>query len=126
MKEVKFRTIDKLFIKMSINDKVWILFVLFLVAIGSIAGKGLYSQLQQIESRAIEIAHQRLDAIIHAVTVNSIENQVDISKVERVSEPRYKNGVATVSKKALMVRFTNSHLIIKHRIVKHAPELYMI
>ena len=100
MKEVKFRTIDKLFIKMSINDKVWILFVLFLVAIGSIAGKGFYSQLQQIESRAIEIAHQRLDAIIHAVPVNSIENQVDISKVERVSEPRYKNGVATVSTKS--------------------------
>ncbi|MYM59171.1 HAMP domain-containing protein [Vibrio sp. OCN044] len=99
MKEVKFRTIDKLFIKMSINDKVWILFVLFLVAIGSIAGKGFYSQLQQIESRAIEIAHQRLDAIIHAVPVNLIENQVDISKVERVSEPRYKNGVATVSKR---------------------------
>ena len=28
MKEVQFRTIDKLFIKMSINDKFWVIFLI--------------------------------------------------------------------------------------------------
>ena len=45
MKEVDFRTIDKLFIKMSINDKMWVIFAIFLVAIGSIAGGNYYSKI---------------------------------------------------------------------------------
>lgn len=38
MREVEFRTIDRLFIKMSINDKMWVIFLLFLVALTSVAG----------------------------------------------------------------------------------------
>ena len=33
MREVNFRTIDKLFIKMSINDKFWVIGALFFIAI---------------------------------------------------------------------------------------------
>ncbi len=33
MKEVQFRTIDKLFVKMSINDKFWVIFLIFFAAL---------------------------------------------------------------------------------------------
>ncbi|MCG9676775.1 methyl-accepting chemotaxis protein [Vibrio sp. Isolate24] len=97
MKEVEFRTIDKLFIKMSINDKMWVIFALFLVAVGSIAGGNYYSKIKYIESSAISAAVHRLDGVMSAGTEASIVGQANISKVSSVDEPTYNNGIVTVS-----------------------------
>ncbi|MCG9596193.1 methyl-accepting chemotaxis protein [Vibrio sp. Isolate25] len=97
MKEVEFRTIDKLFIKMSINDKMWVIFALFLVAVGSIAGGNYYSKIKYIESSAISAAVHRLDGVMSAGTEASIVDQANISKVSSVDEPTYNNGIVTVS-----------------------------
>ncbi|MCG9681896.1 methyl-accepting chemotaxis protein [Vibrio sp. Isolate23] len=97
MKEVEFRTIDKLFIKMSINDKMWVIFALFLVAVGSIAGGNYYSKIKYIESSAISVAVHRLDGVMSAGTEASIVGQANISKVSSVDEPTYNNGIVTVS-----------------------------
>ncbi|MFY2507479.1 methyl-accepting chemotaxis protein [Vibrio pectenicida] len=100
MKEVKFRTIDKLFIKMSINDKVWVIFFLFVIIVGSIVSRAFYSEIKQVESTAISVANHRLDAIIQIGTSRLIQDQTDISKVMILSQPSYQNGIATVAKKS--------------------------
>jgi len=64
MKEVQFRTIDKLFIKMSINDKMWVIFALFLIALSSVAGSSYYKDLQQIELSAKRQAEYQLKGIL--------------------------------------------------------------
>jgi len=64
MKEVQFRTIDKLFIKMSINDKMWVIFLMFLVALGSVSTNTYLNQLSHIEQNAKTIAEQRLKGML--------------------------------------------------------------
>lgn len=53
MREVEFRTIDRLFIKMSINDKMWVIFLLFLVTLTSVAGSRYFNDIQQFEQQSI-------------------------------------------------------------------------
>ena len=64
MKEVQFRTIDKLFIKMSINDKMWVIFLIFLVALGSLSTNTYLNQLSQIEQNAKTSAEQQLKGML--------------------------------------------------------------
>lgn len=64
MKEVQFRTIDKLFIKMSINDKMWVIFLIFLVALGSVSTNNYLNQLNQIEQNAKTQAEQQLKGML--------------------------------------------------------------
>lgn len=98
MKEVEFRTIDKLFIKMSINDKVWVIFALFLITVAALAG-GRYSHtLQAFEQHTLFAAEQRLEGAIAASTPESLKAFNQIQAVNRVSPPRYEQGLATVSK----------------------------
>lgn len=97
MKEVEFRTIDKLFIKMSINDKMWVILAIFLVAVGSIAGGNYYSTIEQIEKTAIYAASHQLDGMLSTGTEASIAGQANIGKVSSVSKPVYNNGIVTVS-----------------------------
>ncbi|NOH60798.1 methyl-accepting chemotaxis protein [Vibrio sp. RE88] len=97
MKEVEFRTIDKLFIKMSINDKMWVIFAIFLVAVGSIAGGNYYSKIEQIEKTAISTASHQLDGMLSTGTEASIVGQANVGKVSSVSKPAYNNGIVTVS-----------------------------
>ncbi|CAK2502109.1 Methyl-accepting chemotaxis protein [Vibrio crassostreae] len=52
MKEVQFRTIDKLFIKMSINDKFWVIFLIFFAAVASLAGLNYVNKMEQIDASA--------------------------------------------------------------------------
>lgn len=60
MREVEFRTIDRLFIKMSINDKMWVIFLLFLVALTSVAGSRYFNEIQQFEQQAISASEAKL------------------------------------------------------------------
>lgn len=61
MREVEFRTIDRLFIKMSINDKIWVIFALFIVALSAVAGNHYLSSLEHIESQAKLAAESQLN-----------------------------------------------------------------
>ncbi|ELY3406377.1 methyl-accepting chemotaxis protein [Vibrio parahaemolyticus] len=95
MREVEFRTIDRLFIKMSINDKMWVIFLLFLVALTSVAGSRYLNDLHQFERQSIANVQAKLDGIIEA-------NPTDIYQITGISKANYQqkslfaDGVTTV------------------------------
>ncbi|MCQ9100922.1 methyl-accepting chemotaxis protein [Vibrio alginolyticus] len=94
MREVEFRTIDRLFIKMSINDKMWVIFLLFLVALTSVAGSRYYNEIQQFEQQAISASEAKLSGIVDAQSNRATE--IDgVSKSNRVSESSFVDGSVT-------------------------------
>ncbi|NVC94554.1 methyl-accepting chemotaxis protein [Vibrio natriegens] len=95
MREVEFRTIDRLFIKMSINDKVWVIFLLFLLALTSVAGSRYYNEINQFEHQAIISAQAKLSGIIDAKPRNI--NQVDgITEANSPQQSLFIDGAVTV------------------------------
>ncbi|WP_215405696.1 methyl-accepting chemotaxis protein [Vibrio gigantis] len=79
MKEVQFRTIDKLFIKMSINDKIWVIFLIFFAAVASLAGLNYVNKMEQIEVSAKQQVEYQLKGILSAsdspASVRSVSQQ---------------------------------------------------
>ncbi|HHX8292814.1 TPA: methyl-accepting chemotaxis protein [Vibrio diabolicus] len=94
MREVEFRTIDRLFIKMSINDKMWVIFLLFLVALTSVAGSRYFNEIQQFKQQAISASEAKLSGIVDAQPGHV--PQIDgVSKSSRVSESSFVDGSVT-------------------------------
>lgn len=94
MREVEFRTIDRLFIKMSINDKMWVIFLLFLVALTSVAGSRYFYEIQQFKQQAISASEAKLSGIVDAQPGHV--PQIDgVSKSSRVSESSFVDGSVT-------------------------------
>ncbi|PFG58262.1 methyl-accepting chemotaxis protein [Vibrio sp. ES.051] len=94
MREVEFRTIDRLFIKMSINDKMWVIFLLFMVALTSVAGSRYMNEMQQFEQQAIATTQARLSGLIDAQTKDVLK--IDgISKVSALKTSEFMQGAAT-------------------------------
>ncbi len=94
MREVEFRTIDRLFIKMSINDKMWVIFLLFLVALTSVAGSRYFNEIQQFEQQAISASEAKLSGIVDAQSNRATE--IDgVSKSNHVSESSFVDGSVT-------------------------------
>ncbi|EJV5948563.1 methyl-accepting chemotaxis protein [Vibrio alginolyticus] len=94
MREVEFRTIDRLFIKMSINDKMWVIFLLFLVALTSVAGSRYFNEIQQFEQQAISASEAKLSGIVDAQS--NLATEIDgVSKSNRVSESSFVDGSVT-------------------------------
>ncbi|ENK2106656.1 methyl-accepting chemotaxis protein [Vibrio sp. B513a] len=94
MREVEFRTIDRLFIKMSINDKMWVIFLLFLVALTSVAGSRYFNEIQQFEQQAITASEAKLSGIVD--TQSNRATEIDgVSKSNRVSESSFVDGSVT-------------------------------
>ncbi|WP_299131009.1 methyl-accepting chemotaxis protein [uncultured Vibrio sp.] len=79
MKEVQFRTIDKLFIKMSINDKFWVIFLIFFAAVASLAGLNYVNKMEQIDASAKQRVEYQLKGILSAsdspASVRSVSQQ---------------------------------------------------
>lgn len=78
MREVEFRTIDRLFIKMSINDKIWVMFILFVLALTSVSGARYYNQLEQIEVQAKRVAESQLQGILTSHDGSSVLQVSDL------------------------------------------------
>ncbi|EJG0879535.1 methyl-accepting chemotaxis protein [Vibrio parahaemolyticus] len=95
MREVEFRTIDRLFIKMSINDKMWVIFLLFLVALTSVAGSRYLNDLHQFEQQSIANVQAKLDGIIEA-NPTDIYQITGISKANHQKKSLFADGVTTV------------------------------
>ncbi|HGZ7313295.1 TPA: methyl-accepting chemotaxis protein [Vibrio parahaemolyticus] len=95
MREVEFRTIDRLFIKMSINDKMWVIFLLFLVALTSVAGSRYLNDLHQFEQQSIANVQAKLDGIIEA-NPTDIYQITGISKANLQQKSLFADGVTTV------------------------------
>ncbi|WP_028862860.1 methyl-accepting chemotaxis protein [Psychromonas aquimarina] len=67
MKEVQFRNIDKLFIKMSINDKFMVIFGLFLIALTTLSVGRYQNSLEQVEQQSMQALEQQLSGMVQAM-----------------------------------------------------------
>ncbi|MEZ9720963.1 methyl-accepting chemotaxis protein [Vibrio splendidus] len=96
MKEVQFRTIDKLFIKMSINDKFWVIFLIFLTAVASLAGLNYVNKMEQIDASAKQQVEHQLQGILSAS-----DSPASVRSVHQQTRPQettiLKNGVVTAT-----------------------------
>ena len=95
MREVEFRTIDRLFIKMSINDKVWVIFLLFLLALTSVAGSRYYNEINLFEHQSIVSAQAKLSGIIDAKPTD-IYQVNGIVKANSQKQNQFIDGTVTV------------------------------
>ncbi|NVD08836.1 methyl-accepting chemotaxis protein [Vibrio sp. JPW-9-11-11] len=97
MKEVEFRTIDRLFIKMSINDKMWVIFVLFLISVAALAGGRYVHTMSTFEQNTLNAAQQRLEGAIAVGNSESLSAWREIQPVSRKMPASYDQGLAMVS-----------------------------
>lgn len=67
MKEVQFRNVDKLFIKMSLYDKFGVIFGLFLLVLSAVSISSYQHSLAQIEAQSMTALEQRLSGIVLAL-----------------------------------------------------------
>ncbi|MET2853398.1 methyl-accepting chemotaxis protein [Vibrio owensii] len=95
MREVEFRTIDRLFIKMSINDKMWVILLLFLVTLTSVAGSRYFNDIQQFEQQSIFAAEAKLSGIVQA-QVQNVASVNGVVNVSNVNDAKFSNGTVTV------------------------------
>ncbi|HAS3641488.1 TPA: methyl-accepting chemotaxis protein [Vibrio cholerae] len=94
MREGQFRTIDRVFIRMSINDKMWVIFLLFLSAITTIAGMRYWHTLASIEQQSQLAVEYKLQGLLN----HPDPSQLSVLKVQnRVSDTIYSQGVVTAS-----------------------------
>jgi len=70
MKEVQFRNVDKLFIKMSINDKFLVIFGLFLIVLTTLSAGRYQNTIQQIEKQSMIALESQLSGIVLALESN--------------------------------------------------------
>lgn len=96
MKEVQFRTIDKLFIKMSINDKFWVIFLIFLAAVASLSGLNYVNKVEYIDASAKQQAEYKLQGILSAS-----DTPTNVSGITQQPRPQQTtistNGVVTAT-----------------------------
>jgi methyl-accepting chemotaxis protein len=77
MKEVQFRNVDKLFIKMSLNDKFLVILGLFIIVLSTVSvGRYQYS-VKQIELQSMTTLENRLSGMVIALE--------SIGKIEKLS-----------------------------------------
>ncbi|MEC7940506.1 MAG: methyl-accepting chemotaxis protein [Pseudomonadota bacterium] len=96
MKEVQFRTIDKLFIKMSINDKFGVIFLIFLAAVASLSGLNYVNKVEYIDASAKHQAEYKLQGILSAS-----DNPTNVSGITQQPRPQQttisRNGIVTAT-----------------------------
>ncbi|MCL9776622.1 methyl-accepting chemotaxis protein [Vibrio methylphosphonaticus] len=68
MREVQFRKIDSIFIKMSISDKMWVLFALFFIALSFTAASRYKDTINHAEQLAITSVEARLQGYLEATS----------------------------------------------------------
>ncbi|WP_140129648.1 methyl-accepting chemotaxis protein, partial [Vibrio parahaemolyticus] len=78
-----------------INDKMWVIFLLFLVALTSVAGSRYLNDLHQFEQQSIANVQAKLDGIIEA-NPTDIYQINGISKANHQQESLFADGVTTV------------------------------
>ncbi|WP_394150991.1 methyl-accepting chemotaxis protein [Vibrio maritimus] len=102
MREVQFRKIDALFIKMSINDKLWIAFALFFAALTYSSVARYQDTISQMEAKAISNVESSLTAYIKSA--ESMGDMTLLSKMgvsEGYAQPSsINNGVVTANVRA--------------------------
>ncbi|GIU43986.1 methyl-accepting chemotaxis protein [Shewanella colwelliana] len=88
MKEVNFRSIDKLFIKMSINDKFWVIWGLFFIALTSVAVLRYQDNIAQIEQESLSTLEAKLSGAVRALDVSGQSDKLAMLNIQQASAPK--------------------------------------
>ena len=88
MKEVQFRNIDKLFIKMSLYDKFWVIFGFVLVILSAVSLNSYQNTLKQIETESMTAVEQRLTGIVQALELTNQTDKLSTMGVKLTSHDR--------------------------------------
>ncbi|WP_417585408.1 methyl-accepting chemotaxis protein [Nitrincola sp.] len=67
MREVEFRTIDRLFIKLTLNEKFWVLFLMAALAVMGVATKGYLDVSRLAEQKSLAQAQGQLASAVKVV-----------------------------------------------------------
>lgn len=98
MKQVDFRTIDKIFIRMSINDKMWVVFLLFVLALGTTAGLRYFQSVDAIEASSLKAAEARLAGMLDTLNATGqYEKAASIGLTTGRGNNRHDGDSVTVS-----------------------------
>ena len=111
MREVAFRPIDKLFVKMNINDKFWVLFLMTLMLIAFLSANQYQTSITQMEAKQWVQVQTQLKTSVTLVESLSLsqEEKTEILAAQgirlgSVAENNTVAGVVTVS-----TAFANKH-----------------
>ncbi|MGR5061853.1 methyl-accepting chemotaxis protein [Photobacterium sp. DNB22_13_2] len=83
MREVEFRTVDRLFVKMSVNDKFWVLFALITTVVTAIAGLHYRQSVTQLERQQLAVTEARLVAMVETVRVSGLNDDAQRSLLQQ-------------------------------------------
>lgn len=100
MKEVEFRTIDRLFIKMSINDKMWVIFGLFILTVAMLAGGRYNHTIEMFEQSVLTTAEQQINDLAKVADPSKLGALSSLTQVNRSQSSTYNEGVATATAQA--------------------------
>ena len=101
MREVDFRSIDKLFIKMSINDKFWVIFGVFALALASVAIGRYQASIEQIELQSQQVLESQLKGILQVVDNDNAADKLAALNVQTTnanSSSRSRDTVTAVAR----------------------------
>ncbi|ABO24768.1 methyl-accepting chemotaxis protein [Shewanella loihica] len=103
MREVNFRTIDKLFIKMSINDKFWVIGALFFIAITCIGVSRYQGSIDAIEQASMTALESELSGMVRALETSGQTDKftsLNIQPSGQASSSRSQDSVTAVVRSA--------------------------
>ncbi|PSW18809.1 methyl-accepting chemotaxis protein [Photobacterium sanctipauli] len=75
MREVEFRTVDRLFVKMSINDKFWLFFGLVSLLVVGLSASHYFGKLEQYKASHLQETQSRLNAIVDTAQSAGLDEQ---------------------------------------------------
>ncbi|KIO37584.1 methyl-accepting chemotaxis protein [Shewanella sp. cp20] len=103
MREVNFRTIDKLFIKMSINDKFWVIGVLFFIAITCLGVSRYQESIDTIEQGSMMALEGELSGMVRALEASGQTDKfasLNIQHSGQASSSRTQDSITAVVRSA--------------------------
>ncbi|MCG9747409.1 methyl-accepting chemotaxis protein [Shewanella sp. Isolate8] len=103
MREVNFRTIDKLFIKMSINDKFWVIGALFFIAITCLGVSRYQESIDTIEQGSMMALEGELSGMVRALEASGQTDKfasLNIQQSGQVSSSRTQDSITAVVRSA--------------------------
>ncbi|MDR9827205.1 methyl-accepting chemotaxis protein [Vibrio sp. FNV 38] len=97
MKEVDFRKIDALFIKMSINDKMWVIFGLFLAALLTVSVGRYNERVTHFEQKSIAITQAKVDGIAAMAKDSKSIQLANVQSVSQYSQAQFNQGISVAT-----------------------------
>lgn len=99
MKEIQFRLIDRLFIKMSVNDKFWTLFAIFVIALTATSISRYNEHISDAENASVQIVQAKLDGLVRGAGSDEALAKLGVSVSKNSIASSFSNGNVTVSTK---------------------------